>query len=333
MRIALLGPEPEGGAADDHRYAEPLPHRQTQREQTEIVIGLAEIFGGEAEHPVTEDEGTADLAARPLLAGVQPEQHEQQQSLAEELIQLRGVPRLRAGAGEDHRPGQRRIGGSAPQFTVEEVADPAGSQPGRHRRDEQVGDLQERSLAPPGVHRQSDDHADRAAVEGHPALPDLEDVQRIRQIVGRLVEQAVAEPAAEDHPEDRGQQQVLDALPGPRRGLGDPGVRLVLQPAQQQPVAEPEADQVRQRVPVHGERSEPERDRIDLGESQHQGDHEAQVSHSRPSPAGAERPVSRPRRCCCSGRGSSPSPQRACRAVRHRAAHRSRSRRTSHRRR
>ena len=60
-----------------------------------------------------------------------------------------------------------------------------------------------------------DDHAEQAAVEGHAALPDGEDLERMGEVERRLVEQHVAEPATDDGAEDAVEEQVLDVAPGP----------------------------------------------------------------------------------------------------------------------
>ena len=53
-------------------------------------------------------------------------------------------------------------------------------------------------------------HAEEAAVEAHAALPQLEDLERMREVVARLVEQHVAQAPAEDHAEHAVEQHVVD---------------------------------------------------------------------------------------------------------------------------
>ena len=68
----------------------------------------------------------------------------------------------------------------------------------------------QRLVAPAREDPQRDQHAEEAAVEAHPAVPHLEDLERMRGVVERLVEQHVAEPPAEDHAEDAEEQHVVD---------------------------------------------------------------------------------------------------------------------------
>jgi hypothetical protein len=55
--------------------------------------------------------------------------------------------------------------------------------------------------------------------KGHAALPDVEDLDRIMQVLGQLVEQHVAETPAEHNSDHAIKQQVVEILvssnPGP----------------------------------------------------------------------------------------------------------------------
>ena len=99
----------------------------------------------------------------------------------------------------------------------------------------------------PREQRHRGDHAEQAAVERHAALPDREDLERIGGVVARLVEQHVAEPAADDDAEHAVEQQVLDVAAGPA-GRGDTAAGATRTRGEEQEQAE--ADQVGQAVPV-----------------------------------------------------------------------------------
>src|SRR3546814_4715879 len=66
---------------------------------------------------------------------------------------------------------------------------------------------------PPGRHA----HAEQAAVETHAAFPDAEHLQWIGQVGRQVVEQDVAQAAAQDHAEHAVEQQVAE------RGLAGSG--------------------------------------------------------------------------------------------------------------
>ena len=55
-------------------------------------------------------------------------------------------------------------------------------------------------------------HAHEAAVKGHAAFPDLQDLQRMRQIPARLIEQHEAEAPAQHDPQNHCRQQFFDQI-------------------------------------------------------------------------------------------------------------------------
>ena len=107
-----------------------------------------------------------------------------------------------------------------------------------------------------------DDDADERAVERHPALPDRDEVQRVREVVAQVVLRDdvgdhEAGPPADQHADQRVDQEVLDLVGGEPQ---PPPARRPVHP--QKDADEPE--QVREPVPVHGDRPEVERDRVDV---------------------------------------------------------------------
>ena len=105
-------------------------------------------------------------------------------------------------------------------------------------------------------------HAQQAAVEGHSPLPDAEQHQGIAQQLGQVVEQHIAQPAAEDDPEHGKKHQIVDLLEGPA-GIGP------RRPSPSQPPTAEKAHQVHESIPVHPQGTEGEGDGIDLGIAQH----------------------------------------------------------------
>src|SRR5690606_19293200 len=196
---------------------------------------------------------------------VPPEQDEEKQPLAGELVELRGMPPERiAGLREHHRPGA--LGGSPPELAVDEVAQTPGGKTDGHQGCDEVDHVPEWLAASPAIQPDRQDHAQQAAVEGHPPLPHREDLERMREVVARLVEEDVAEAAADDDAHRPPEQQVLELGRREMRARGAPGI------AQSHPAEEVEGgecDEVHEAVPAHGERADLERDRVELRMDEH----------------------------------------------------------------
>ena len=69
----------------------------------------------------------------------------------------------------------------------------------------------------PGGH----DHTEEAAMERHAALPDLEDGERVGEIMGQI-EQHIAEPAAQHHAEGGPEQEIVELVRRDRRAARFP---------------------------------------------------------------------------------------------------------------
>ena len=185
---------------------------------------------------------------------------EQQDALEPRLVELaRMARRAETGEAVDHfgeadRPGH--AGRRAPQFAVHEIGEPAEEQAERDAAGDIIVDAQPIELVLP---RQVED------AEVTPITPPWNDMPpshscRIStgfcEIIERLVEQDVAEPAAEDDAERRVEDHVVGMAPGHRRaGLGEQ--------LQQIPPAEDDAGEVGEAVPAQLEEAEVERDRIE----------------------------------------------------------------------
>ncbi len=70
---------------------------------------------------------------------------------------------------------------AAPQLTVDEVAQTAGTQTKRDQRRDKIGNLEEVAFGAAGETDHHQDHPNQAAVEGHAAVPDAEQIERIVQ--------------------------------------------------------------------------------------------------------------------------------------------------------
>src|SRR5437867_3602309 len=109
---APIGPEHQADADDDHWQRQPLSHRKPKREYAEEVVRLARVFDKKTQTAVTDQEQARNRADGSPPSRVKPEEHEQNDSLEPELVELRRVPRHRVDRGEYHRP--RNTGRPAP---------------------------------------------------------------------------------------------------------------------------------------------------------------------------------------------------------------------------
>ena len=102
-------------------------------------------------------------------------------------------------------------------------------------------------------------------MEAHAALPELEDLQRMREVIERLVEQHVAQPAADDHADHPVEQHVVDVARMPARQ------QVLARPPLAQDDEQDEADEIHEPVPADRERSELNGHGIELRVNQHGG--------------------------------------------------------------
>ena len=84
----------------------------------------------------------------------------------------------------------------------------------------------------------------------------------MREVILGLVEQHVTQPPAEDHPEHRVENEVVELL---ARDGGEP----CLDAPHPEPPRRREAREVHEAVPAHGKRSDLDRDRVDIWMDQH----------------------------------------------------------------
>ena len=97
-------------------------------------------------------------------------------------------------AAKQHAPGH--VGDSTPEFAVDEIAQAPGGDARRDQRREEIHELQPGNAVLVREPEHRGEHAEEAAVEGHTALPDRENFQRMRKVERRLVEKHVAKAPA-----------------------------------------------------------------------------------------------------------------------------------------
>ena len=220
----------------------------------------------DARDAVAERERADDDAGPLQRAGAdqQPQHDQQDQAFEGGLVELARMARQRARARKHHGPGH--VGRPAPQLGVDEVGKAPEEQPDRRDRAGEVAERQDRDAAAPREQDDRDHAAEEAAVEGHAALPDLDDLGRVRGEVRRVVEQHVADAAAEDDAERHPDDEVVEVDDGHRRRPAP--VALVADQGAGVEPAEQDAENIGERVPADRERADRDQHRIDDGKWQ-----------------------------------------------------------------
>src|SRR5262249_39125500 len=159
-------------------------------------------LGDRARHRIAHEEDAAERAGppadrRPTLQRV--EEAEQHDAFEKAFVELARMARLAVAVREDHGPGH--VGRAAVELTVDEVGDAAEEEPDGHRADDEVAEGEHADAAAQREKNDGGDDPERAAVERHAAVPDIEDLDWVEEVVARLVEEHVAEAAAEHHAE------------------------------------------------------------------------------------------------------------------------------------
>src|SRR5689334_11385701 len=93
---------------------------------------------------------------------------------------------------EHHGPGY--VGHAAPQLAVHEIGEPAEEEADRRRAGDQIAQAKEWNSVRPGEQYERRDDAQQPAMERHAALPDFDDVERVREILQRLIEEHDPQP-------------------------------------------------------------------------------------------------------------------------------------------
>src|SRR6516225_288741 len=118
------------------------------------------------------------------------------------------MARQRAGARKNHRPGY--IGWTAPKFRLDEIGDATEEQTDWNGGATDIGNGSDSDLIALPEQKERDRRPGEAAVKRHAAFPDRGDFQRMRQIKAEIIEEHIADPAAEDHPKRRIDEKIID---------------------------------------------------------------------------------------------------------------------------
>ena len=148
------------------------------------------------------------------------------------------------------------------KLAVDEIADAPRGKTERHERGDEIEHLHPFETVFAGKQPACRQHAEKAAVERHAAVPHLDNVRRMGEVVFRLVKQHKAEPPAEYHAEHAPGEEVVEHFHGKRRAA-------LFDAVSAEPHKQHEADDVAERVPADGERPQLQGNRVELRVDNH----------------------------------------------------------------
>ncbi len=164
-------------------------------------------------------------------------------------------------AGKYDRP--RHVGHPARQLRVNEIAEaPAPETEGHAWRDE-IGDPEKRPIVPAPVDVHTDKNPQHSTVKRHAAFPDSEQRERIVDQHAKIVEQHVADPAAENDPQHAVKQQIGYLL------LVPVDVRSLSRGDSHRPPGKPDPREITDGIPMDADGPDADCHRIDVGVTPH----------------------------------------------------------------
>lgn len=161
---------------------------------------------------------------------------------------------------EDHA--EFRVGDATVEFGVDEVADTDEEDADRDNRNDDVGDFVEAHFFHFRENAEGDDDAERSSVEGHSAFPDAQNFTEVREIEFEVEKENVADSSPEDHAEQHREHEIWDEI------------FVCFEPPlfdefSEEEVADREGEEVHEAVPVNGNGTDVDNDRIDVGVGEH----------------------------------------------------------------
>jgi len=157
---------------------------------------------------------------------------------------------------EDHAPGERGL--PSVEFTIDEISKPDEPQAYRESRTHKIGDFPEIPPASPAEEQRCEHDANESPVERHSTLPDVKDFNRPLDVAGEIVEENVADPAPDHHPQNQKEEQVVEIV-GRQRQL------FQLHKTLEKEIPGDERDHVHQPVPSELHGADLQEHRTDVG--------------------------------------------------------------------
>src|SRR5215471_19913484 len=113
---------------------------------------------------------------------------------------------------ENHGPGDVRR--AAIQLTIDEISNTSETEPDGCNRTSQIGNIPEIPVPPPRNPYRGQDHSNESAVEGHTALPNGKDGERLLQVAAEIIENHVAQASSDHYPKDQVKKEVVQIVRG-----------------------------------------------------------------------------------------------------------------------
>ena len=112
---------------------------------------------------------------------------------------------------ENHPPG--KICHTTIKFSVDKISDSPQTQADWSGDNDEVHNLPERFLIPPGERDSHDQHTDQPSVKGHSPAPDSEDLKGIGEIHLEIVKEDIPQTGANHQPNDEVEVEVFHLHP------------------------------------------------------------------------------------------------------------------------
>src|SRR5262245_38150029 len=112
--------------------------------------------------------------------------------------------------GKYHRPSH--IGRTSVQFAVDEVSYAAEAKSYRSYSASQTRNLPKIPALSVCDPDRGENHPDETAMKRHSALPDCKDRQGVAYVTGEIVEQDIAQPTTDHHPNNQIEQQIVEII-------------------------------------------------------------------------------------------------------------------------
>jgi hypothetical protein len=242
-------------AGGDHQRREQLPHAEGTQYEAELGVRLPREFDERSDDPVSDQEDAREQS-RAVPSGAdsvalqRSENEKQDHPFPEGLIELRRMSWHAQWIGrENHRPWN--VGRTTVQFRVDEIADSPEEQARCAAEGERVRDGPEGKVMAPREQDARRHHAEHRAMKRQSPVPDRERVERVRGILGAIVNEDVNEPSAHQHPDDEVADEGVD------RALIEWN-DAATHPPSRDPNSNDVSHDVHQTVPTQGERSDAE---------------------------------------------------------------------------
>src|SRR5665647_2752443 len=171
------------------------------------------------------------------------------------------MARQRTRAAEYHAPGH--ISNPSPKFAVDEIANAPCGQRGRNQRRDEIGNRKPADALFARDIQHGDNYAQKSAMERHASLPYRQDIEGVRKIIGRFVEQHVTQTTAQNHAQHAEKKQIVEY------SVRDISAHSPLDAIAGEQEGDAESHQVHQAVPAHGHWAYCDRDGINLRMNQH----------------------------------------------------------------